>query len=210
MKTKGGGRLPPKPPPQTKVTIVGKNEIYNKENLVGPFLVHKIFGSQTPSPPPPSAQQTPCPLLSSPCARPYPQTNISMGDLWLRGMAVGAASSGRTVQFCMHYPNDLLAAAALPAVTNARATGDYFHGAHQWAIGATALVSWALGVLPFKDGFYSSNRVQVRAALLRTRCAWEGPLPHSQMPCVGPQPPLTPPPPGAPFNNSAGLPPPPP
>ena len=26
------------------------------------------------------------------------QTNISLADLWLRGMAVGAASSGRSVQ----------------------------------------------------------------------------------------------------------------
>ena len=27
------------------------------------------------------------------------QTNISLADLWLRGMAIGAASSGRTVQW---------------------------------------------------------------------------------------------------------------
>ena len=38
------------PPPsgetlQTKVTIVGKNEIYNRENLVGPFLVHNLLDS---------------------------------------------------------------------------------------------------------------------------------------------------------------------
>ena len=36
------------PLPQTKVTTAGKGEIYHWENLVGPFLVHKIFGSQTP------------------------------------------------------------------------------------------------------------------------------------------------------------------
>ena len=41
--TVGGGGVPP--PPQTKVTIVGKNEIYIRENLMGPFLV--------PDPPPP-------------------------------------------------------------------------------------------------------------------------------------------------------------
>ena len=29
------------------------------------------------------------------------QENITMGDLWLLGMATGAASSNRTVQFCM-------------------------------------------------------------------------------------------------------------
>ena len=36
---------------QTKVTIVGKNEIYNRENLVGPFLVHKLLGPRHPLPP---------------------------------------------------------------------------------------------------------------------------------------------------------------
>ena len=44
IKNQGGGGDPspktPSPPPQTKVTIVGKNEIYNRENLVRPFLVH--------------------------------------------------------------------------------------------------------------------------------------------------------------------------
>jgi len=51
------------------------------------------------------------------------QTNISMGDLWLLGMATGAARSNRSVQYCMPYPNDLLSAASYSAVTNARATG---------------------------------------------------------------------------------------
>ena len=54
-----------------------------------------------------------------------------MGDLWLAGMAEGAAMSKRTVQYCMPYANQVLAAAAFPAVTNARATGDYFHADHQ-------------------------------------------------------------------------------
>ena len=40
IKNQGGGDPSPKtpsPPPQTKVTTVGKNEIYNRENLVRPF-----------------------------------------------------------------------------------------------------------------------------------------------------------------------------
>ena len=55
--TGGGGD----PPPPTKVSVVGKNGIYHKENLIGPFLVHKILGPRPPSPtsntslpPPPS------------------------------------------------------------------------------------------------------------------------------------------------------------
>ena len=46
-------------------------------------------------------------------------------------MASGAAASGRTVQYCMPYPNDVLAASSHAAVTNARATGDYFHALEQ-------------------------------------------------------------------------------
>jgi hypothetical protein len=88
-------------------------------------------------------------------------TNISMGDLWLYGMAEGAAKSGRTVQYCMPTPYEVLSAASLPSVTNARATGDYFHSNNQWAVGNTALFYWALNILPFKDGFYSSTNKQV-------------------------------------------------
>ncbi|CAE7747552.1 unnamed protein product [Symbiodinium sp. CCMP2592] len=89
------------------------------------------------------------------------QTNISMGDLWLHGMAAGAESSGRTVQYCMPYAYDVLSASAYPAVTNARATDDYIGRDKQWAIGATSMFYWAIGILPFKDGFYSSNLQQV-------------------------------------------------
>ena len=61
----------------------------------------------------------------------------------------------------MPYPNDVMAASAFQAVTNARATGDYFHAHDQWAVGGTALFYWPIGVLPFKDGFYSSTNKQI-------------------------------------------------
>ena len=51
------GGIPPGPLPQTKVTTAGKNEIYERENLVGPFLVHTL-GSQNP-PFPPSTTSLP-------------------------------------------------------------------------------------------------------------------------------------------------------
>ena len=41
------------PPPKTQVTIVGKNEIYHRENLVGSFLVHHFLGPRAPFAPPP-------------------------------------------------------------------------------------------------------------------------------------------------------------
>jgi len=85
------------------------------------------------------------------------RTNLTLADLWLEGMAVGAAAAGVTIQYCMPYPHDVLKAAWLPTVTNIRATPDYFYTNTQWAIGGTALLYDALGVLPFKDGFYSST-----------------------------------------------------
>ena len=60
IKNQGGGDPSPKtpsPPPQTKVTIVGKNEIYNRENLVRPFLVHQVLGSKPPALPPPCSKE---------------------------------------------------------------------------------------------------------------------------------------------------------
>lgn len=117
------------------------------------------------------------------------QTILPLGDAWLKGMADGAQGTNRTVQYCMPFPNQVLAAAAFPAVTNARATGDYFHAHDQWAVGATSLFYWAIGVLPFKDGFYSSTNKQIggqtvgpernpdREALMATlSCAMVGPM----------------------------------
>ena len=31
----------------------------------------------------------------------------------------------------------------------------------QWALGATSMFYWAIGILPFKDGFYSSTNPQI-------------------------------------------------
>ena len=64
-----------------------------------------------------------------------------MGDLWLAGMAEGAASTKRTVQYCMPYTNMILSAAALPAVTNARASEDYACGSNKCKQGIWAFLS---------------------------------------------------------------------
>ena len=34
----------------------------------------------------------------------------------------------------------------------------------QWAIGAVSMFYWAIGILPFKDGFYSSTNKQTGGA----------------------------------------------
>ena len=50
---------PPPPHLQTKVTVLGKNEIYRWENLATPFLA-QTFASQSPPPrPPPPVKHSP-------------------------------------------------------------------------------------------------------------------------------------------------------
>ena len=75
-------------------------------------------------------------------------TNLTLANLWHRGMGEGASAAGLSIQYCMPYANQVLSAAAYPAVTNARATGDYFHAKDQWAVGGTSLFYWAIGVSP--------------------------------------------------------------
>ena len=73
IKNQGGGGDPspktPSPPPQTKVTIVGKNEIYNRENPAGHIWYTK-FWVQNPLPPsPPLLKRSPAlTLLHLPAA----------------------------------------------------------------------------------------------------------------------------------------------
>ena len=61
IKNQRGGGSPKTPSPPTKLTIVGKREICNRGNLVGPFLVHKLLGPKPGPPLPPPTQKTPCP-----------------------------------------------------------------------------------------------------------------------------------------------------
>ena len=64
-------------PSRPKVTISGKNEIYLWENLVGPFLVHKLLG---PRPRPPSCY-TPPPSQLRPRPPPPPFPGMRTGAL---------------------------------------------------------------------------------------------------------------------------------
>lgn len=88
-------------------------------------------------------------------------------------MADAAAAAGVSIQYCMSYPRHVLASAALPAVTQVRASEDYHAGSNQWApVGTTALFAYALGLAPSKDNFWSSP-AQPRAPKARE--------PHSRL-----------------------------
>jgi len=51
----------------------------------------------------------------------------------------------------------LLQSTSIPAVTQSRATTDYQPGGINWRVGYPSLLIWALGVVPFKDDFWTSN-----------------------------------------------------
>ena len=46
----------------------------------------------------------------------------------------------------------------IPAVTNARASGDYHAGGDQWQpLGTTGIFGWSLAIAPTKDNFWSTD-----------------------------------------------------
>ena len=59
LKPKGGSPKTLSPPPQTKEAIMRKSELYHRENLVGPVLIHKLLGPKPPLPRPPHSGTTP-------------------------------------------------------------------------------------------------------------------------------------------------------
>ena len=58
----------------------------------------------------------------------------------------------------MSHSRHMLASVEIPAVTQARASGDYHPGNDQWLpIGTTAIFAWAIGVAPSKDNYWSTQ-----------------------------------------------------
>jgi hypothetical protein len=84
--------------------------------------------------------------------------NATLGRTWLMQMGTAAAKHSLTIQYCMSHCRHMLQSVELPAVTQARASGDYHQGdSNQWRqLGTTAMFAWALGVAPSKDNFWST------------------------------------------------------
>lgn len=77
---------------------------------------------------------------------------------FLSGLSDAAAAAGVPVQLCMALASDVLASAALPAVSNIRASDDNdytYAGPDRWRIGLSSLLHGALSVAPFFDGTWT-------------------------------------------------------
>ena len=90
------------------------------------------------------------------------QTTVGAGKAWLAGMAEAAEAENITLQYCMALPRHILQSASHPRVTHARASHDYGQSrsddTEQWSsIGLTSILYWALGLVPFKDDFWSET-----------------------------------------------------
>ena len=92
------------------------------------------------------------------------QRNFTAAARWLDALGGAAADLNVTVQFCMALASMALHSTTLPAVTNARASGDYHPSSNlppayteNWQIGLTSLLLDALGLQPSKDTMWSGE-----------------------------------------------------
>jgi hypothetical protein len=88
------------------------------------------------------------------------QSKVGLAKAWLTAMSDAAEETNVTVQYCMSLPRHILQSASFKRVTHARASHDYGQSqernTQQWSeLGLSATLYWALGILPFKDDFWS-------------------------------------------------------
>jgi len=60
----------------------------------------------------------------------------------------------------MPLPLHLLQSVEIQSVTQSRASGDYNPANSQWQVGYSSLLLWSLGIVPYKDDFWSSTNAQ--------------------------------------------------
>jgi hypothetical protein len=84
--------------------------------------------------------------------------NASAARTWLLQMGTAAARNDLTIQYCMSHCRHIMQSVEIPAVTNARASGDYHAGGDQWKpLGTTGIFAWAVAIAPTKDNYWSTD-----------------------------------------------------
>ncbi len=78
---------------------------------------------------------------------------------WLLQMGNAAKRHDLPIQYCMSWPRHMLQSLQVDAVTQARASDDVLpDNGFSMALGVTSMVSFALGVTPHKDSFWSTSQ----------------------------------------------------
>eukprot|EP01116_Phalansterium_solitarium_P018896 TRINITY_DN5142_c0_g1_i3.p1 TRINITY_DN5142_c0_g1~~TRINITY_DN5142_c0_g1_i3.p1 ORF type:complete len:741 (-),score=235.75 TRINITY_DN5142_c0_g1_i3:178-2400(-) len=85
------------------------------------------------------------------------QNDVYNAHTWLKAMGDAASQLNLTIQYCMPLPNHLLQSTTIQAVTQSRASNDYNPGNDQWKVGYTGMLLWSLGLMPFKDDFWTTS-----------------------------------------------------
>jgi hypothetical protein len=90
--------------------------------------------------------------------------DVAGWERWFDGMATSAARHSIYIMYCMAFAPVLLNSVKFEAAEATRASADYIVGHRnagstngQWAIGPDAMFHWAIGLLPYKDTFYSNT-----------------------------------------------------
>ena len=97
------------------------------------------------------ARPTAAPTATSPLA---PVCLLTLHSLLQ--MNAGCVNSNVTIQMCMSHVRHIMQSLEMPAVTNARASGDYHPGSGQWHLGTSSILAHAVGIAPSKDNYWST------------------------------------------------------
>ncbi|KAL4218854.1 hypothetical protein ACF0H5_021442 [Mactra antiquata] len=84
--------------------------------------------------------------------------DLDLGTQWLTQMAEAASESGIYIQYCMANPRHTMQSLLYPAVTQIRVSNDYNPGGDQWKIGISSILASALGLAPYKDTFWTTEK----------------------------------------------------
>jgi len=77
--------------------------------------------------------------------------DVHAADIWYEGMARAALERGIAIQYCLPSASDMMISLTLPAVVQARASGDYVNKVdNPFTLGGSSLLMGALSIAPSK------------------------------------------------------------
>jgi len=88
------------------------------------------------------------------------QQSVDQARDWLMQMGSSAQKYDLTIQYCMPLWSDYLQSVEIQSVSQIRSSDDYENKRaerKQWNIGKSSLIAWSLGLIPFKDTFWTSQ-----------------------------------------------------
>lgn len=103
--------------------------------------------------------------------------SVTSASEWYSGMADAGLERGIVIQYCLCSATDILESLTLPAVVQARASGDYVNkvSARMWARAAERVPRWAASLSfhpPTPPPHTSHRRSQTRSRWAAAACSW--------------------------------------